>query len=157
MGGHDGREIINAVEILEFSFENEVLQPAELWTLLHTNGSFEPRCNPLLCQVAENTIMLSGGFDSDIYFSDVYYFDTEARQWTKVVENSLEKMGFSCLDAFNLSANKADGHIVAMVRDSNKDPRAIEYKHSTKQWEYIWDFKHGTPEGRMIATDILSQ
>lgn len=81
-GGHDGRfDLLNAVEVLQLN-ENGISEHQDPWQLISTNGSFEPRQNPVVCAMDDNVILLSGGFDSDSYFSDIWRFDTCAQQWS---------------------------------------------------------------------------
>lgn len=77
-GGHDGRSIMHAVEILKLATADEILP----WVLLQNNGSFEPRQSCLVCPIDDHSILLAGGFDSDIIYADAYIFDIQSHTWS---------------------------------------------------------------------------
>ena len=75
-GGHDGaHDLMNAVELLHLN-PNGIGEQQDHWQLISTNGSFEPRMNPVVCAIDDDVILLSGGFDNDVYFSDILLFNT---------------------------------------------------------------------------------
>ena len=77
-GGHDGQSIMNSVEILKLATADEILP----WALLQSEGSFEPRQSCLVCPIDDHSILLAGGFDSDIIFADAYIFDIQSHTWS---------------------------------------------------------------------------
>ena len=123
MAGHDGSDLVNAVECFQVTSDMEETQNGS-WNLLQTNGSFEPRQCPLVCALNADTILMSGGFDSKTYYSDAYLFNTKTERWSVAIEHNYRNEGFSCFDAIQV----APGHVIALVRDSHKQPHAIEYK-----------------------------
>ena len=90
---------------------------------------------------------MSGGFDSKTYYSDAYLFNTKTQRWSVAIEHNYRNEGFSCFDAIQV----APGHVIALVRDSHKQPHAIEYKSSTNRVEFLWQFNVDRPEGRLRA------
>ena len=135
-GGHESRGILNAIEVLEQSCIDpaEVLMP---WQLINTNFGIAPRMNALFCPIYERTLLVSGGFDSETYYSDCYYLDTETLQLTQMIEQNDENKGFSCLNATLVKP----GHIVALVRDNHRIPFAVEYRQEQNRFEFVWNYR----------------